>query len=288
MPINITKTHITILSTLCIDHNLSEHTTYVGAGSPAIFMARVFLQIENIDTSIISKYGADFLPYRKNFQILPAQPTSYQTLIYENDSTTGTRIQKALFRGNSSTVKLSTEIKHALNQSQIFLFAPLLPIYSSRDLSELMASLPKSTLKILLPQGYFRQFDQDNVVHSKPFTEASEILPLFDLVILSNQDFPGIEEIAQSWTTTYNLIVIVTKAEAGCLIFSPNQIITVPVEPVPLAEIVDSVGSGDIFGAIFAYSFWQHHDLKKAAELANKVARENLFYSSDHLQVHVD
>jgi sugar/nucleoside kinase (ribokinase family) len=47
------------------------------------------------------------------------------------------------------------------------------------------------------------------------------------------------------------------------------------------------VGSGDIFGASFAYRYQQSQDLIKSVKFANKISRKCLFYTPDEIKLDV-
>ena len=145
-----------------------------------------------------------------------------------------------------------------------------------------MQSLQKDTLKIFLPQGYYRSFDEEDCVIEREFVEADELIPLFDFVIVSEQDHRDMLNIAKVWSK--NTQVIMTQGDKGAQYFSQNASLTVPVDSVNPTDIIDSVGSGDIFSASFGYKYYLTKDVKKSLEFANNIARQCLFYKADNLQ----
>jgi len=73
--------NISILGHVCIDKNTSEHTSYVAAGSPAMFMNRIYKQFPNCPTNIIASYGQDFLKYLNGIRQPIAPLLQYRLLL---------------------------------------------------------------------------------------------------------------------------------------------------------------------------------------------------------------
>jgi len=275
--------HITILGHVCIDHNISEHVTYTSAGSPALFITKIYQQFPGVTTQTIAPYGPDFTKYVKHTLIYPHKPTRKKTLIYQNISHNTVRTQKAINREYAQAVPISEKMKSLISSSDVIFFAPLTPIYSANYIKQIMKCSRKKSLKILLPQGYFRLFDSKNRVIQREFTEAREILPLFDFVIVSDQDHTSMNEYVKNWTS--HTQVIVTRGDKGAYYHYKNKTISIPTVPVLVADIVDSVGSGDIFSASFGYQYFKTKNIKKSLQFANSIARQCLFYKADSLKI---
>lgn len=274
--------NITILGHVCIDNNVSERTTYTTAGSPAMFMNKIFNKLPDVSTHIIAPYGTDFLPYSKGVHIYPNKPVSDWTLIYENNSQENIRSQKALNREYAKPILLDDKLRSVISKSDVIFFAPLTSDYSSSYVESAMKHVKPDTLKILLPQGYYRSFDRNDNVISREFIEAEELLPLFDFVIISDQDHKKMLEIARGWAKTTQIVM--TQGDHGSLYLHNNTRVQVPVDPVKPSDVIDSVGSGDIFSASFGYQYYVTKDIKKSLNFANNIARQCLFYPADSLQ----
>ena len=275
--------NITILGNVCIDHNISEHVSYTCAGGPAMFMAKIFGQLPNIKTQIIAPYGRDFVPYLRDIHIYPNKPLHERTLSYKNTFRKSIRTQKAINREYTELLPITDELREIINGSDIIFLAPLTPDYSVQYVWQLMRSVRKDMLKILLPQGYYRSFDSSSNVYQREFKEAEEILPLFDFIIASELDHFVMAEYAKKWAQITQ--VIVTRGDKGARYYSKNDSLIVPVDPVKPEDVVDSVGSGDIFSAAFGYMYFETKDIKKSLEFANNIARQCLFYKADSLKI---
>lgn len=275
--------NITILGHVCIDGNISEHSSYTSAGSPAMFMAKIYQQFPGVVTHIIAPYGKDFLPYLKNISIYPDIPTGDKTLVYKNLLQRTIRTQKALNREYTELLPITDELQALIDASDVLFLAPLTPDYSVQYVNFVMKFARKETIKILLPQGYYRSFDSENNVHQREFKEAAALLPLFDFVIVSGQDHFAIKDFAKDWAQ--HIQVIVTKGDKGVDYYHTDTKITVPTKPVKPEYIIDSVGSGDIFSASFGYKYFETKNIQVSLEFANNIARQCLFYKADSLKI---
>lgn len=274
-----------ILGHVCADRNVSEKATYNGPGSPVMFINTIYRQFPYLNVEIIAPYGPDYLQYLKGISIQPRSPNCNATLTYENVSKNRIRTQKAFNRDEASPVPLSEELRLSIQNSDIIFFAPLLPTYPASYIKEVMSASKPEVIKVLLPQGYFRDFDTQNNVITREFKEADDILSLIDIVIISEQDHPNVIPLAKEWTRKHNIVCVVTLGEKGAVAFHDNEEISLPARPVSDDELVDSVGAGDVFSAAFAYKYQQIRDIKQAGLFANEVARQSLFYTASKIKI---
>jgi len=275
----------TVIGHVCIDHNLSEHIRYEGPGGPAIFIHKLYQQFSSVTVDIIAPYGKTFLPFETDLPLHPRAPGGDQTLVYENRTHAGSRTQKAFFRETAEPVVITSIMAQKIKVSDIVFIAPLLPNFSPDYIKSLVEHASTEALKILIPQGFFRSFDSQDIVIFREFSEADAILENFDVMILSEHDYPDVQEKAIEWSRQYQVIILVTLGEKGCLVVQDGVTTGVNVDVVPESEVVDSVGAGDIFSAAFAYVFVKNREVMQAVEFANSVARESLFYSSAGLKI---
>jgi len=277
--------NICIIGTVCIDKNVSEHSSYTSAGSPAMFMSKIFKQFGDCNVNIITSYGADFVQYLDGINIFPILPNTEKTLVYENVTKAGFRTQKSYNRDCAFAVKPDNLMIEALHEADIVFFAPQQPIYTKEYAQSIVQELKPEALTVLLPQGFYRNFDSENNVLVREFTESKDLLSLMDLVIVSDQDFPGMISQAKEWSLSMGVVPVVTVGAKGAIAFKNGQEILLPVVPVPENEIIDSVGSGDIFSASFAYRYKQTGNLEESGKFANAVARQCLFYKTSEIKV---
>lgn len=268
--------NVVVLGNVCIDKNTVEKKQYESAGGPATFISLFFKQTKNNSFTTIASYGADFLPYKNGLNLYPKEPNVFKTLVYENVVKNGIRAQKCHFFKEGLPPKADNEMTNIIKKADVLFIAPLIPYFSSSYIKKAVSLVSKNCLKILLPQGYFRNFDNSNNVVFREFKEADELLSLFDFVILSSDDYPNIEKLALEWSKKFGTTFIITKAQKGAIIISKNTKIIVSTNPIPSKVIVDSIGAGDIFSASFGYYYFKSKNLIKSVSLANKSAGQKL------------
>lgn len=276
--------NVVIFGHVCIDHNISNRTEYTSAGSAAMFMEKVFRHLSGVSASIVSHYGSDFLPYLEGIQIYPQQPQGEQTLVYHNDTRTHPRIWKAFLRENSPLVKLDHDLAVRIGSADVIIFAPLLPNLRVSYIQTVLMSANEHALKIILPQGYLRDFDTQDTVVVREFKEAHAVLSLMDFAILSSDDYPNVEEVSVGWAGSTGVTVVVTNGQEGATVVSEQGQVVVPGKPIPEAMVVDSVGAGDIFAACFIHRYFHSRDIEDSIAFANRLAGNSLFFTPDNLE----
>jgi len=267
---------IAIIGHVCIDHNKSENATYQGWGSSVLYMGQYLQQAYKTHPVAITNYGADMLKYLPEIDILPRHPSRPKTLIFENDTSSGKRIQHCHNAEFADAPEITPEIIEAVADADIVVFAFLLANYPVAYVRELLGHAKPDALKVLCPQGYFRYITDDELVTPRDFDEALETLPLFDLVMYSEEDYPNAFEPAQTWKQTVDTKVVITQGNNGASIVDRDNIVHVPTTPIPFEKIVDSVGCGDTFAATVAYAYWQTGDLEAAIREGHKAAGAKL------------
>ncbi len=143
--------NIQIFGHVNVDKNTSEQSSYVAAGSPAMFINKVYRQLSDCNVSIIASYGADYKQYLQDVNIYPANPNCNKTLIYENVSKMGGRTQKAYHREEAQPVPLAKTLKNTIKEADIIFFAPLLPNFPEKYFSQVASYTNKNAYKVLPP-----------------------------------------------------------------------------------------------------------------------------------------
>lgn len=267
---------IVVLGSVCIDKNNIEGRFYESAGGPTTFMSLFFKKTKDALFTNIASYGADFLPYKNRLNLSPKTPNLSSSLVYENIIINGKRNQKCHFSKDALPPVIDKDITNIIKKTDVLFITPLIPYFSPDYIQKVVEITRKDCLKILLPQGYFRDFDKNGNVIFREFREAEKILPLVDFVIVSNEDYPNIEKQSLGWNKKYDTTFIITKAEKGATIINEAGKKDVSTNPISQKDLVDSIGAGDIFAAAFGYHYFKDKDLVKSVKLANVTARERL------------
>lgn len=270
------KPVITLVGHTCIDNNIVDGVSYENWGSPAMYMAHYYLKNFGIKSCIVSSYGHDFAKYTSDFTFTE-QPGDGKTLVYENIVNNGQRVQYCHNSQSSLPAPLSERAIGMLQKTDILIVAPQLPNYSLEYLAKIMQYAPDGCLKALLPQGYMRQIDHQDMVNKREFVEASRILPYFDVVIASDEDYTDILTLAADWGKYKpGSSIVITQADKGARVFHSGETRQIPTRPIPFADIKNPVGSGDIFSAQFALSLYDKLDPYAAANQANRATAKAL------------
>lgn len=271
---------------VCIDDNVSENASYKSWGSALMYMAHYFRDNFNVDPILISNYGKDFQAYLDNFRIIPAVPVAEASMVIENQTLNGCRRQRYLNAGNATPPAISDEVIEAVSTADIIIVAPLLPTYSHGYLRDLLSHKKDKSLTVLLPQGYFRSLGAGGVIEAAYFAEADEIIPMFDLVIFSEQDCSDPEQQAQKWAGHTGTKIVMTQGSGGASYITAQSTKKVATAPVPEEQIIDSVGCGDIFSAAVAHEYFIKGDVLSAIQEGNVAAGSKLVQSVSNNKRH--
>lgn len=276
------KLRIVIVGHVCIDHNTSEHATYTDWGSTALYMADYFQKSLGQIPEIITTYGPDFQPYTSAFHLHPSAPQAMATLFNENNTHGNQRIYHSHHTEQALPPDITPEAVRLLQKVEVFVLAPLLPNYSVKYVQSLLAHIPENALKVLNVQGYLRDVDESGLIHPRDFIEAADILPGFNLAVLSEDDHPQAFDIAAAWKKLAPLTnMVVTEGPLGASIIQKGGSHNIPTQPVSPRDIIDSVGCGDVFTAALAYNLRQTGKLESAIKAAHHAAREQLTQQRD-------
>ena len=267
--------NVVLVGDVCIDHNVSEHTSYSGWGSALMYMAHNFRDQLAINPTLVASYCKDFVGYLADLTIIPAIPDRAKTLAIENISQAGHRHQRYQ-NADGEIDEISPAARNAVGQADIVIVAPLLPNWPASYVCELLSHRQADSLAMLLPQGYFRSASQDGDIHPRQFAEAADIVPLFDLVIFSEEDCPDPESEGRL-LSRYGATIIITQGSKGASQVTEGGLLRVPTEAVAEEDIIDSVGCGDIFGAALAHDYFLHRSVTAAIKAGNTAARARLF-----------
>ena len=268
---------VVIAGHVCIDHNKSENATYTGWGSSVLYMAQVFTGLYGAPTTALANYGPDMVPHLPKVTLVPSTPTKDRTLVFENDSSSGKRVQHCYNTDVATPLAITQAVQEKLAAADVVVVAVLLANYGAAHIRELLAHCKPNALKVLCPQGYFRRIDKQGLVHSRPFEEAGDIVGKFDLVVFSEEDYADAFAAAQAWKQAApNTHIVVTQSSKGASIIHADRIEAVPTTPIPPEDIVDSVGCGDTFAAALVNAYYDSHDLRAAITAAHSVAAQKL------------
>ncbi len=279
--------NVLLVGHVCIDNNVSENSSYNGPGSALVYMADYFEDQLHITPGLIAPYGNNFLKYRADLSLLN-QPSGEQTLLYKNLTRDNKhRSQQCQHIEAADPVELSKELLAHAATADIICLAPLLPNYSANYVQRLMSAKKPGCITLLSPQGYLRNIDSRGNVYSKEFEAAEEIIPLFDLVVLSEDDHTDAFYHAESWAKLApRTNIVMTQGSFGASLITQSGATLFGTKPIPESKIIDSVGCGDTFCAAAAHDYLRNHDAARAIKAGNKAAGAKLFRAGPAAATH--
>jgi sugar/nucleoside kinase (ribokinase family) len=261
---------------VCIDHNVVNGHKYVSWGSSLMYMNQYLVNHVNIDVGIIAAHGRDFNKYISGVNIIN-DPEPIETLVYENIVKGDRRTQFCHNIASSKPVNIDATLQRMFKHANIFVFAPLTPNYQLDYLQTLLKYIPKNALKALIPQGYLRRIRHDGLVNKSDFINEKSIVPLFDVIIASDEDCDDPFTTTEKWLScSEKLNVVITQNKNGATLINKDGFRHIGTIPIPNTKIIDSVGSGDVFSAQMIASYYINGDILQAIDAGNNAAHERL------------
>lgn len=120
----------------------------------------------------------------------------------------------------------------------------------------------------VMPQGFFRQWDDEGHVSFSEWLPAEEQLRRIHVLVISELDVPNPQQWAREWAR-FVQVMVVTHAERGATVYHQGEATYFPARP---ARQVDPTGAGDVFTAAFLIRLAETGDPCQSAVFANGVA----------------
>ncbi len=191
-------------------------------------------------------------------------PAGITVATVSSPRTTRYRVGEA---GGSRTLTLLSraediEIQHLPEGWKSAPLAVLCPVVGEVD-PALVSVFDDASLAVL-PQGWMRTRGKDGVMGPQPWEDADDVLPLTQLLVLSEEDVPGSEETAVKWFDQVPLGAI-TRARRGATLYVNGE--PYHVAPDRAAE-TDPTGAGDVFATTLLIEYQRVGDAWEAAAAA--------------------
>ena len=232
-----------------------ETPSGVRPGGSAYYVAlaarRLGLEV-GLLTSVAPDFPSDVIPAG----ITIASVSSPRTTRYRVGEAGGSRTLTLLSRAED------IEIQHLPEQWKSAPLAVLCPVAGEVD-PALVSAFEDASLAVL-PQGWMRTRGKGGVMDPQPWEDADDVLPLAQLLVLSEEDVPGSEETAVKWFDQVPLGAI-TRARRGATLYVNGE--PYQVAPDRAAE-TDPTGAGDVFATTLLIEYQRVGDAWEAAAAA--------------------
>ncbi|RFA16666.1 hypothetical protein B7R22_04150 [Subtercola boreus] len=273
---------VVIIGHVCIDENTGTDSGDKApqrlrrtVGSPAFFINRQLQAVPRVTVSVIAPYGGDFLAVMSasppGIPLLnPATPGG--TLLYRNHIDGDVRRQQCFYAQNADPVPVTATYARALAAADIVIVAPLLANFTPEYLAAALTETRPDALKMLLVQGFLRRVDDDGTVGQRDFAEYADVIPLFDVVVFSDEDLRMALTVADEWSRDFSrTTVVVTQNRNGATSFDGGVSVHVPAEPLERQGVGSVIGAGDVFSAALAVSYRESGDIRDAIGRAHEI-----------------
>ncbi|TQM61522.1 carbohydrate kinase family protein [Klugiella xanthotipulae] len=261
---------IAIVGDVCIDENVIDGQHTLTWGSSAAYISHYLHRHDGIDSAIVAPYARDFLHCADGLTLVDP-PRDGASLRYENIVAADRRVQYCHGATENVPGALSSAARAAIAAANILFVTPLTPLMPHEYVASVIQATSPGCLTVLLPQGYMRRCDADGLVHQSALGRAERLLSLFDLVVLSDEDYPDAVRRAQSWqrhAPRTNLVV--TQNKRGATLVGPDGLTHVPTRPLTEGERVSPVGAGDTFSAALALALFTGEPVTEAIATAHR------------------
>ncbi len=232
-----------------------ETPSGVRPGGSAYYVAlaarRLGLEV-GLLTSVAPDFPSDVVPAG----ITVATVSSLRTTRYRVGEVGGSRTLTLLSRAED------IGIQHLPEEWKSAPLAVLCPVVGEVD-PALVSAFDDASLAVL-PQGWMRTRGKDGVMGPQPWEDADDVLPLTQLLVLSEEDVPGSEETAVKWFDQVPLGAI-TRARRGATLYVNGE--PYHVAPDRAAE-TDPTGAGDVFATTLLIEYQRVGDAWEAAAAA--------------------
>ena len=232
-----------------------ETPSGVRPGGSAYYVALAARRL-GLEVGLLTSVAPDFPSGVIPAGITVATVSSPRTTRYRVGEAGGSRTLTLLSRAED------IEIRHLPEGWKSAPLAVLCPVVGEVD-PALVSAFDDASLAVL-PQGWMRTRGKDGVMGPQPWEDADDVLPLTQLLVLSEEDVPGSEETAVKWFDQVPLGAI-TRARRGATLYVNGE--PYHVAPDRAAE-TDPTGAGDVFATTLLIEYQRVGDAWEAAAAA--------------------
>jgi hypothetical protein len=245
-----------MIDLVAIGHvTLDETPSGVRPGGSAYYSAltahRLGLRV-GLLTSVAPDYELDVFPDGIEVMVVP----SPQTTRYRLGKAKGARTLTLLARAADLGVE---HLPAAWRETPLVLLGPIV-----NEVDPTLAGEFDDASIAVLPQGWMRTRGPGGLMGPQPWEDAEAVLARAQLLVLSDEDLGGSEEMAVTWLHQVPLGAI-TRGDRGATLYVNGE--PYHVMPDPATE-VDPTGAGDVFATTLLIEYQRSDDPWEAAAAA--------------------
>lgn len=190
--------------------------------------------------------------------------TSPRSTTYENIYTQHGRVQ--YLRAQAERIDFR-QVPESWRSASIIHLGPI-----ADEMDSVLPTAFSPTLLGLTPQGWMRQWDEENRVSMKIWDNAEPALTGAHAVVISREDVNGDDELIEH-IAHQTRILAVTEGVAGCVLYWNGDRRRFNA---PKVHEVDATGAGDVFAAAFFVRLLKTRDPWEAARFATLLASRSV------------
>jgi sugar/nucleoside kinase (ribokinase family) len=245
-----------MIDLVAIGHvTLDETPSGVRPGGSAYYAAltahRLGLRV-GLLTSVAPDYQLDVFPDGIEVLVVPSPQTTRYRLGKSKGARTLTLRARAADLG-------AEHLPAAWREAPLVVLGPIV-----NEVDPTLAGEFDDASVAVLPQGWMRKRGAGGLMGPQPWEDADSVLARAQLLVLSDEDLGGSEEMAVTWLHQVPLGAI-TRGERGATLYVNGE--PYHVMPDPASE-VDPTGAGDVFATTLLIEYQRSGDAWEAAAVA--------------------
>ena len=233
-------------------------------GGPAYYAGLTAKKL-GLKTGIVTSVGNDFIGSPELMGIGVVNVPASQTTTFKNtyiDTNHGS-VRKQIVLAVASRIG-AANIPGSYREAKVCYVCPVANELSSDVLEAISGSLIGIGL-----QGWMRDWNRKGEVFASIREDLRDLIPLADMVILSDEDIKNLDEALIKGYIELANIFILTRGRDGSSLFVKGR--EYQIDAFPALE-VDPTGAGDVYGASFLIKYYETGNPVRAAHFASIVA----------------
>jgi sugar/nucleoside kinase (ribokinase family) len=203
-------------------------------------------------TSVSPDFQLDVFPDGIEVSVVPSPQTTRYRLGRSSGARTLTLLARAADLG-------AEHLPAAWREAPLVVLGPI-----ANEVDPALAGEFDDASIAVLPQGWMRKRGAGGLVGPQPWEDADSVLPRAQLLVLSDEDLGGSEDMAVTWLHQVPLGAI-TRAHRGATLYVNGEPYHVMADP---ATEVDPTGAGDVFATTLLIEYQWSGDPWEAAAVA--------------------